>query len=287
MLARLRATRANERGRALSESGDSSAAIDAYRSAIDADPRFASAWFNLALEYKNGHQWTEAMEAGKRAAELRPDDYPTWWNLGIAATALGEWAVARTAWSHCGITLPEGSGPPEGDLGPCPVRLDPRGNAEIVWAQRLDPARVRLLNVPLPSSGHRWHDIVLHDGVPVGEREWNGHRLPVFDELVRLVPSPAETWEGHVTAPSPRDSDDLEELVMDRGGAAQDWTRSVRHVCASCSEGTLPATTNAGEWTPRRHFGFALIGDGLMELLNEWQLQGEGRSFELPSLAAP
>ena len=128
--------------------------MEAYRAATEIDPGFAPAWFNLALEYKRRHEWAKALATGERAASVEPDDFPTWWNLGIAATALGEWDVARDAWSHCDVVLPPGDGPPEGDFGMCPVRLNPEGEAEVVWGQRLDPARVRLISVPLPASGH-------------------------------------------------------------------------------------------------------------------------------------
>lgn len=86
----------------------------------------------------------------RRAVELDSSDEAAWWNLGIAATALGEWREARTAWRACGIEIPEGDGPPDLDFGLVPVRLDPAGCGEVVWCRRIDPARAVIRNVPLP-----------------------------------------------------------------------------------------------------------------------------------------
>jgi hypothetical protein len=49
--------------------------------------------------------------AASLAAELRPDDDATNWNLGIAATALREWRIARAAWRRARIKVEEGDAP--------------------------------------------------------------------------------------------------------------------------------------------------------------------------------
>jgi len=63
------------------------------------------------------------------------------------------------------------------------VRLNPRSSGEVVWGERLDPARLLILNVPLPESRHRFRDIVLNDGAENGTRVVDGDQVPVFDEL--------------------------------------------------------------------------------------------------------
>jgi hypothetical protein len=55
-----------------------------------------------------------------------------WWNLGMAATALGDWKTAREVWSRYGISVPEGAGPIDMNLGLVPIRVSPAGNAEVV-----------------------------------------------------------------------------------------------------------------------------------------------------------
>jgi hypothetical protein len=51
------------------------------------------------------------------------------------------------------------------------VRLNPQSSGEVVCGERLDPARLLILSVPLPESRHRFYDIVLNDGQKT-EPEW-------------------------------------------------------------------------------------------------------------------
>ncbi len=144
--------------------------------AADLEPWLSESWFNLALLHKFRHDWEQARAAGLRAVALldRDTGAPDWWNVGIAATALQDWPLARRAWQAYGLRTPgdaTDAGEPLGmDLGSAAVRLSPEGEAEVVWGRRLDPARIEVLSIPLPSSGRRWGEVVLHDGVPHGER---------------------------------------------------------------------------------------------------------------------
>ena len=45
--------------------------------------------------------------------------------LGIAATALGEWALARQAWDAFGVDVPDGEGPIVADFGVAAIGLNP------------------------------------------------------------------------------------------------------------------------------------------------------------------
>jgi tetratricopeptide (TPR) repeat protein len=103
MFDRQRAFTANERGKRLADAGDDNAAEVAYGRAIELDASFESAWFNLGLVFKRRHDWVECRRCNLRAAELDPrKGQPAWWNLGIAATALGHWDTARRAWRGSG-----------------------------------------------------------------------------------------------------------------------------------------------------------------------------------------
>jgi hypothetical protein len=132
------------------------------------DERAAVWWFDGALAYKFLRDWPKAYELGREAAARaeRGVQDPAYWNLGIAATVLGKWAVVRDAWDGYGIGLPvpPGDGPLTLDLGLTPVRLDPGRCDEVVWAERLCPTRARIRNVPTPESGRRYGEIVVHDG---------------------------------------------------------------------------------------------------------------------------
>ncbi len=127
------------------------------------------------------------------------------------------------------------------DLGSAAVRLSPEGEAEVVWGRRFDPARVEVLSIPLPSSGRRWGEVVLHDGVPHGERTTAaGHAYPVFDEIELWAPSRCPPgWSPGAATEEDRDA--LEQLAADTGFAAEDWSSSVRLLCRMCpSRGCRP-----------------------------------------------
>ena len=221
---------------------DQAAAMACYREALTLDPGLDAAWFDLGLIHKRAGDWEQSFDCNLRAAEILGEKKgePAWWNLGIAATALHRWDTARRAWRAYGVDVPDGDGPIDADFGFGPVRINPSGAGEVVWGQRIDPARIRLHSIPFPASGHRWDDIVLHDGVPNGYREWRGTKRPVFDELSRWGPSDVPTLQAAVSA----GTDDVEKLIIrfyENGHAAENWSRSVRMLCRRCSEGTVHA----------------------------------------------
>lgn len=197
--------------------------------AADLEPWLSESWFNLALLHKFRHDWEQARTAGLRAVALldRETGAPDWWNVGIAATALQDWPLARRAWQAYGLKVPgdphgaggggHANGEPVGmELGSAAVRLSPEGEAEVVWGRRLDPARMEVLSIPLPSSGRRWGEVVLHDGVPHGERVTAaGPSYPVFDEIELWAPSPVPTWVVLLEAATEADRNALEQLASD------------------------------------------------------------------------
>jgi hypothetical protein len=167
---------------------------------------------------------------------LDPDDQAAWWNLGIAATALGHWPEARQAWTAFGIELPAGDGPIEMKLGLTPIRLNPDSNGEVVWCQRIDPARAIIKNVPLPASSHCFGDLLLHDGEPKGYRVFRGQDVPVFDELELLKPSGYQTYGVSVSFRSLEDIEVLMEMAARSELLVEDWA-TIRNLCKLCSEG--------------------------------------------------
>src|SRR5579863_739535 len=262
----------NALGGELSEKGWYVEAEKAYRDAGAIAPTWSVPWYNLGLMQKYRGEWAASMECNLRATELAPSDEAAWWNLGIAATALGHWDQARLAWTKCGISVPEGDGPIEMHLGSVPIRLSGRADGEVVWATRIDPARAVLLNVPLPDSGHRWRDLVLHDGAANGHRMLRGREVPVFDSLQRLAASQYRTYVVDVDA-GPEAMEMLSTVADELGGAAEDWSTNTRNLCRECSEGTpghlhdvdhsSPAHQSAGVAARDRHH--------LDEILATWK----------------
>jgi len=197
---------------------------------------------------------------------------------------LGDWERVRALWDACGIRVPEGQGAIVDDCGVAVVRLNPWNGGETVWMRRIDPVRARLLNVPLPESGHRFGDIVLHDGASTGSR-WDGDRkVHVFNELQRLEPSDFAT---HVVFVSCNRSEDLQALLDTTApgiGYIEDWTDSVRYYCLRCSYGAShrhDAPTVNDDWTPDRNLGIAAQSRKSVEkLLGDWKKGSGGRRIE-------
>src|SRR6185436_9533696 len=169
----------NEKAGELKDEGNIAEAIVYYEKAIKAAPDWSVPWYNLGLLYKYEHNWSESLRCNRRAAELDPQDEAAWWNLGIAATALNNWPEARRAWKAFGIELPEGEGPIEEDYAATPISLNSTDGGEVVWCRRIDPARAIIDSIPFPKSGHRYSDLLLHDGAPNGYRMIQGQEVPV------------------------------------------------------------------------------------------------------------
>jgi hypothetical protein len=252
---------------------------------VEASPNDPHAWFDLGLAHKYLGNWRESAQANARALEIHSSDGdPAWWNLGIAATALRDWDLARRAWRGFGIgadMIPDGDGPIELDWGSTPLRLR---EDEVVWGTRIDPARARIDSIPFPESGYRWHDIVLHDGAPNGEREVNGRVYNVYDVLARWSPSEIPTQSSEVRCVSDDDSRALVKAFEDEKFAAEDWTANVRPLCRACSEGRPDPSHHHDRVLPEeRAFGIAAPMGLAVRVLRAWyEASPATRGFEEP-----
>lgn len=256
-----------------------------YRLAIRFDPKWSSPCYNLGLQDKYAGRWEDSTRWNRRAVELDPKNEAAWWNLGIAATALHDWPEARRAWRGFGIELPEGTGEVEMPIVSACVRLDPNGCGEVVWGGRIDPARIVVFNVPLPESGFRFHDIVLHDGAPNGSRARNGEEYPVFDGLALWKASEYSTFEAKLNVPTQGDEDRLVELCRDRKIGIEDWS-TVRMICEECSRGN-PGPHECSEHTEntRRPYAFgAQSEDDVRMVLTVWVAEDERREYDAVGL---
>jgi hypothetical protein len=254
--------------------------IDATR----LDPGLHQAWFDLALLHKWSGSWDDAFRCSLRAAELVGEQAqePTWWNLGIAATALRRWDVARRAWRAYGLSVPDGEDPIDGDYGHAAVRINPRRAPELVWGRRIDPARMQIDSVPLPGSDHRHGDIVLHDGDPVATREVHGTSWLVFNELERWEASETPTVHATVAAASPDTINALLAALDDAGFAAEDWTTNTTVSCAACS--TQPGRLSAPRSPASHHehsIGIAAPVASIRAVVTAWERSHDGHCRQL------
>lgn len=249
-------------------------ALAPAREACQLLPGSAGAWWNYAIALKHTCAWAECLAACERAIELDPanSDGPCW-NAGIAATALERWRRARKAWRDYGLDVAEGDGPPEMTIGNAGVRVAIDTEPEVVLCVRLDPCRARILSVPLPESGRRYGDIVLHDGERRGQRELAKGRIPVFDELALHRASGYGTWQVTVECERPAERDAILALFDGLDGAAEDWSETLTLLCAQCSAGLphdhhpRPAETT---WHVARKLGLALPDERALERLKRY-----------------
>ncbi len=262
----------NDRGRELEDAGDPAGAAAAYRAAAELAPHWSVPYYNLGLVAKYQGRWEESFDANRRVTELAPDDQGAWWNLGIAATALARWTEARRAWAACGVADPGGSDPPSYRLRRSAFRLDPDGAGEVVWGARLDPARGRIDNIPLPSSPYRYGDIVLTDGAIEGQRVVEGVSYPVFNVLQRLVPSAMRTFVIELASVDKTAVDALAEIAKRAGGMVENWGTATRILCRECSFGAPHVHDDNDEAPPAHpHCGLAAASDTAAKaVVDQW-----------------
>lgn len=231
-----RADQLHDEARALDDDDE---ALRLYQEVLRLDPDRPATLYNIGLIHKYRGQWAESLTFNRRAVQLAPDEESANWNLAIAATALRDWRTARQTWKRLGIAVEEGESPIEDDFGVTPVRLNPDGDAEVVWGRRIDPVRVRIDNIPYPASGFRCGDVVLHDGAPVGERESQGRTYSVFNVLELFEASSLSTYEAEVRGGTNSDLGLLIAALTRAGVAHEDWSTNVRMLCKQCSEGQV------------------------------------------------
>ncbi|MDF9717486.1 hypothetical protein [Nocardioides sp. ChNu-99] len=237
------------------EAGDVSRAEEIAEQLVAGSPDDHDTWFQTGLLAKVEGRWELCAERSERAVPLLTPrgrrsyrgEHPSAWNAGIAATVLERWADARRAWdvAGVGVDLGEGDGPIEADLGLAPVRLNPEerpptapggGASAVVWTRRLSPAHGRVVSIPFAETGHRYGDLVAHDGAPSGTRTLDGRKVPVFDALRLIEASTTPAWEVSVEGAGPADVEALADAVLDAGLGFDDWG-GVRVLCAECSAG--------------------------------------------------
>ena len=262
------------------------------------DDQHSGLWFDRGMFAKWRRDWPASQEHNARSLELVPEaeheEEPAAWNLGIAATARRDWAAARRAWRAYGLRVGgEGDEPIEDDRGPGAVRLNPPARyvgqrpvqldgrewePEVVWGLRLDPARIRIASVPLPESGHRFGDVVLHDGEPHGTRRSEGTDHPVFEEIELWERSPIPTSSVHVRA-AEEDVTELRHALELAELEVEDWTTEIGALCRACSEGLVDDHDHRADLPEdgRRRLGIAGDPTVARQVVEAWLERSSGR----------
>lgn len=270
------AFRANERGIQCRDGDEDELALACYREAIRFRPDWATPWYNIGLLHKYRCEWRESLDANLEAIRLDPSNQGAIWNAGIAATALGDWGRARSAWKQYGIDIGEGDGPVDYPIGATPVRVAVDGEPEVIWTRRIDPARAVIESVPLAASGRRYGDLLLHDGAPNGYRKIGEREKAVFDELQVLQASGYSTFEVVVEDATSADLDDLYARYKSDSVVMENWTETLHTLCKACSEGRPFADGGHNHDEPASDDGSWRLGIAALEAgqarraLDEW-----------------
>jgi hypothetical protein len=140
----------------------------------------------------------------------------------------------------------------------------------VVWCWRRSPAHAVVASVPLPESGHRFRDVLLHDGEPKGTRLLDGREVSVFDELARLEDSGTPTWQAETLGATNDDIEALTDLVGPPGLGMDDWS-GIRVMCAECSLGSPDANhSHEAVRSDTLRMGLAGSEEELRSCLDEW-----------------
>ena len=84
-------------GESLSGLAQFSQAIDAFRKALRIDPKFFGAWSNIGVDYDELGQYSEAIDAYHEALRIAPKNVVVWTNLGKVYDDLGQYNQAIEA----------------------------------------------------------------------------------------------------------------------------------------------------------------------------------------------
>ncbi len=286
------------------DNGDLIEARARFDSLLAVAPNAPDYHYMQGLVCKYLRDWPMSLRHNLRSLALRTDaDEASRWNAAIAATALGDWSEARRQWTDCGIRMPDGDGDGDGafdgNFGVASLRLNAWDRGETLFGRRIDPVRARLINVPLPDSGYRYGDIVLHDGAATGQRRFHQSMVPVFNVLERLEVSEYQTFAIFVNCPQRDDLDVLVDARIPGIAFIEDWTESIAHYCLRCSYGAPHRGSDAhaidktasdkhavdkhavdkhADWRPERNLGIATQSrHSVTRLIERWKANGTGR----------
>jgi len=102
-----KAKQAYAQGKRLYEAKDYHKALEAFREAVKADPKYGSAYNYLGLTYKKLGLYDEAAKAYVKAIELQPQNYVFLFNMGMLMYAANSYDNAATAFQKAIQIKPE------------------------------------------------------------------------------------------------------------------------------------------------------------------------------------
>ena len=238
-------------------------------------PDWSAPFSFLSLIYKKRNEWHSSLHYSQKAVEYNPFDEMAWYNLGIAATALQKWELAKKVWQQLGFKLSASHQAPA--INPCPiiVRLNPDTKPEVVLARRIDPVRAHIQSVPQPSSMHGFQDLILFDSKPSGYHIIEGKKFPVYDELQMIRPSLFFTFAIELETDSVKDVLVLEKLCEEANLGFDNWSNAYRMVKNDNRPNAESYDISAFPAAEHDHFLVAIAAEKnteVMEILEAWKV---------------
>ncbi|MBK8041754.1 MAG: hypothetical protein KBG02_12605 [Haliscomenobacter sp.] len=191
-------------------------AVKLLKLCVRLEPDWLPPFLLLAAVYKRRREWKQVLYYCKKAVALHAQDQDRWWDLGIAAAALGKDRLAKAVWQK--FTPPA----PQGAL--ISLRLEHSGLFELIWAKTLDSVRAMLFSIPHPDSDLHYRDIVLFDREQVGLNIAGKRKVPVFPVLGRTKRSFFQTFTCILHQTTAQSIQTLETLCADAGIGFEIWT---------------------------------------------------------------
>lgn len=205
------------------ESGDVYNAIKLYKRVV----KLADGWFlpysRLQMIYKARQEWKPAYHYTKRALALDTKHTGLWWDLGIAATALKKWRIAKSVWNKFAAPFTF----PENKRSTFSICLTYNGQFELIWVRPLCPARAEILSIPQPESQRCYGDLILYDRRELkGYNVANNRKMPIFDYLGLWKHSKYSTFSCWLHTDNQKDVQALETLCQNAGMGFENWSNN-------------------------------------------------------------
>lgn len=258
---------------AYDEAGDVYNAIKLYKRAIKLQVEWPVPYFRLLSIYKRRQEWKPSYHYAKRYLALDPADPIMWWDLGIAATALKKWRIAKNVWSKFDIP----SSFPKGHKAVFSLALSYGKQMELVWARPLCPARAEIISIPRSDSRRYYKDVVLYDRQQLRGHNISGHhKLPIYEYLGHWKHSNYRTYSCWIYTGEEKDIETLASLCFNAGLGFENWSNSALNTIPKKRKKkpefynlkTSQETPEAAQWVAMAAYNRRDVE----RLLRQWQL---------------
>lgn len=196
--------------------GDVYHAVKLYKHLIKLAPDWHPPYAKLSELYKLRQDWKAALHYSKKAISLNVQDQTSWWNVGIAATALKKPRLAQRVWQKFGAQ--------RYDYQPVCVRIAWGNQIEIVALRPIDPARGIIVNIPHPASERRYQDVLLFDREVLGYNILQKKKIPIYPSLGVFKRSTFHTFSCQLQEVENQDIKLLEQLCYEANLGFENWS---------------------------------------------------------------